>query len=130
MQKQEPTLNELDVELANIRFRPRGTTAEKFTVPLWLQIAAGVFIALCAHSVVTWTIADRVLKETVKQLDAEIAAMEKEFATSVVVSPAPRQQTFRTRTLAPLRAGERCIEGKRFRQVPNGWTQIPQQPCR
>lgn len=86
---------------------------------LWWQIALGVFLALCAHSLVEAAYARYQLNQVGMQLHAEIQAMQR-----------PATQSNRPTSVrpAPLRNGERCIQGRRFERVDNGWKQL-NTPC-
>lgn len=101
---------------------------------LWWQIALGVFLGLLAHSLVVGAYKRYEEKQALKQLNAEAAKIERQMKaelarmstrTSQVSEPAQPNYT----PPAPLRDGERCIQGRRFRRVDNGWVQLPREPC-
>lgn len=87
---------------------------------LWWQVAVGVFIALCGHSLMTYLGARYEMHRALQQLEREAATM-----------PAPHYPTTtpQTRPAEPLEADERCIRGERFKRLENGWQQVPSKPC-
>lgn len=87
---------------------------------IWWQVALGGFLALCAHSLVEAAYARYQIQQATKELEAELKAMPAPFR-------APTAGTEQERT-APLRANERCITGRRFERVENGWKQV-NEPC-
>lgn len=136
MAREEPRLDPSSP--AELEFRPpkrpRPRVAES-EMPVWLHVAIGVFIALSLHSLITWSIAAMSVRAALKQLDAEIAEFGRQFPQPVIEAPSNRptpsnQRQPVTRTYKPLEAGERCIDGKRFRRIPNGWAEVPRSPCR
>ena len=104
---------------------------------LWWQIALGVFIALMAHSVVVGAYTSYVLKRELRALEAQTiqqqkaiarqaeaaaaAAFHPQYSSASSARPSPRAR--------PLAEGERCIQGRRFQRVENGWVQLPREPC-
>lgn len=83
---------------------------------IWWQVALGGFLALTAHSLVEAAYARYEAKRSIAQLEAQIEPLYKrKYADSVVA------QEVRA---APLRANERCIQGRRFERVDNGWKQV------
>lgn len=86
---------------------------------LWWQIALGVFIALCAHSLVEAAVARYQLQQIGKQLNAE--------AQSISRQTRQRVQSANPEVL-PLQPGQRCIQGRRLERVDNGWRQL-NSPC-
>lgn len=96
---------------------------------LWWEVALGVFLALMAHSLVTGLWQRWEIRQAMKALEREA----ERFPRQPVPAPEPEPQA-EIRYLpgahaAPLRAGERCIHGRRFRRVENGWVQVPHEPC-
>lgn len=86
---------------------------------LWWQIALGVFIALCANSLVEAAVARYQLQQIGKQLNAEAQSISRQTRQRVK-SSAPE--------VLPLQPGQRCIQGRRFERVDNGWRQL-NSPC-
>ncbi len=104
---------------------------------LWWQIALGVFIALMAHSIVVGAYSNYVLKRELRALQAQTSQQQKsitrqaEAAAAAALHPQyPAATSAQSRARArPLADGERCIQGRRFRRVENGWVQLPREPC-
>ncbi len=72
---------------------------------------------------------EKVLAVELAKLQAENAKAEAELRAMAERAFAPvRSQAQPQRTYAPLRDNERCMQGRRFRRVENGWIQI-NQPC-
>jgi hypothetical protein len=100
---------------------------------LWWQIALGVFLGLLAHSMVVGSYTRYEAKQALKQLNAETAKIEQQMKAQLARATPQRQQAPQTQQIyvptAPLRDGERCIQGRRFQRVENGWIQLPHEPC-
>lgn len=102
---------------------------------IWWQVALGVFIAMLAHSVVTGLYAKHEMNKALKQLAAKTTRAEEQAQrqldaiTAAQRNPVYQYQAPRMQDVAPLRDGERCIQGRRFKRVENGWLQIPKDPC-
>ena len=102
---------------------------------IWWQVALGVFIALLAHSIITGLYARHELNKTLRQLSVETKKAEQQAqrqldAINAMQRPSGYQYPVpTTQDIAPLRDGERCIQGRRFKRVENGWVQIPRDPC-
>lgn len=102
---------------------------------IWWQVALGVFIALLAHSVVTGLYARHEMNKALTQLKAETTRAEKQAQrqldaiTAAQRNPSYPYQPPTMQDIAPLRDGERCMQGRRFKRVENGWVQIPHDPC-
>ncbi|MFN4160988.1 MAG: hypothetical protein ACK4FW_03250 [Stenotrophomonas sp.] len=83
---------------------------------IWWQVALGGFLALTAHSLVEGAYAHYEARRAMAQLESEFAPLyRRKYADSAV------PQEVRA---APLRANERCIQGRRFERVENGWKQV------
>lgn len=136
MDRQEPKLG----DLTNIEFRPKSYRGPSRPPQrqggngiIW-KIALGVFAGLCLFGLVTCSglivIGSAVQQEQARQAEEAM----KEF-NKAISNPDPygwrkaqlerQRQEARERALQP---GERCISGKRFRRVDNGWVQV-QKPC-
>lgn len=85
---------------------------------LWWQIALGIFIALCAHSIVEAAYARYQLQQLNAQLETEFNKIRPSISSPRPITEKP----------VPLRPGERCIQGRRFQRVDNGWQQV-NTPC-
>lgn len=104
---------------------------------LWWQIALGVFIALMAHSIVVGAYASYVLKRELRALEAQTSQHQKanarraEAAAAAALHPQyPAAANVQSRSYArPIADGERCIQGRRFQRVENGWVHLPRDPC-
>lgn len=102
---------------------------------IWWQVALGVFLAMLAHSIITGLYARHEMNKAMRQLTAETNKAEQQVqrqidAMNAVAQHPPYQYQAPTmQDIAPLRDGERCIQGRRFKRVENGWVQIPRDPC-
>lgn len=101
---------------------------------LWWQIALGVFIAMLAHSIVVGSYKRYEEKQALKQLNAELKKIDGQMKADLARADAKTRETLKAMQPTytpptPLRDGERCIQGRRFRRVDNGWVQIPREPC-
>lgn len=131
--REEPRIEEPD--LSGVQFRDRKAairTEREWAFPLWGQIALGVFLAMLLHSIITGMYArheaakvldslNRELTQANAQLDAETEQEARRIQRTIApLVPTPP---------APLRDGERCIQGRRFKRLDNGWQQVPLDPC-
>ena len=102
---------------------------------IWWQVAIGVFLALLAHSIITGLYTRRELNRAMQELSAETKKAEQQAQRqldAIAASANHPPYEYRAPTMqdiAPLRNGERCIQGKRFKRVENGWVQLPKDPC-
>lgn len=146
-ERKEPTLG--NVDLTDVRFRPRdkngarsfrdqtSSDESKFWIRAIVLVAAAVLIAM---GLIEWNARrqvaalERALTPTPEQqamLDAEIerskredAELLREVRRHITVEPsdwAPAK--------APLRAGQRCIQGRRLERIEGGWRDLPREPC-
>lgn len=135
--RDEPTLGSVD--LSELEFRRAGppsarTDHEHPYAGLWWRIALGVFAALMAHSVVTGLYVRWEIHTGLKALGVALDDWEKDVRSEMgaTTPPPPRASTRAAPprpAMRPLAAGERCIGGKRFRRVENGWVQV-MEACR
>lgn len=140
MEREEPRLGTHD--LAEVEFRRGGLRATRLEQPtagaqLWWQIALGVFIGLLGHSIAIGLYARWEMSRALKQLDATMdagpARLERQAAVAARAATHPRDDrpwpvSMRAPS-PPLRVGERCIKGERFKRLDNGWQHLPRQPC-
>lgn len=101
---------------------------------IWWQVAIGVFLALLAHSIITGLYERRELNRAMQQMAAETKKAEQQAERQLRAAAAthPQYQPYKVPTMsdiAPLRDGERCIQGRRFQRVDNGWVHLPRDPC-
>ena len=99
----------------------------------WWPIAIGIFWGMLAHACyglyVRWE-----LYTGLRALGAAFEDLEKE-ANAPADGPArpsvrpAKPARARPSSIRPLAADERCVGGKRFRSVENGWVQVLE-PCR
>lgn len=135
--RDEPTLGSIDLSEVEFR-RPRPPSSradyEHPYAGLWWRIALGVFTALLAHSIVTGLYVRWEIYTGIKALGVAFEEWEKEVRSEMAAPPrSPRPASTQTSpprlAMRPLAAGERCVGGKRFRRVENGWVQV-MEPCR
>ena len=134
--RDEPTLGSIDMSEVELR-RPRPASSrtdnEHPYAGLWWRIALGVFTALLAHSIVTGLYVRWEIYTGIKALGVAFDEFEKDVRSEIAApSRSPRPTSTRASpprpAIRPLAAGERCVGGKRFRRVENGWVQV-MEPC-
>lgn len=99
---------------------------------LWWQIALGGFIALLAHSIVVGLYTRYEARQAMTQLEREskLATQQMQRALTQNVQRAEQAPLMREYDPPrPLADGERCLQGRRFKRVSNGWVQLPHDPC-
>lgn len=117
------------VEFRRPRRRASRTESEERHAGLWWQIALGVFVGMLAHSVVTGLYVRVELYMGLKAAGDALDQLVDDLTESAPSSVRPAQRAS-TRMAAPpaaprpLGADERCVGGKRFRRVENGWVQV------
>lgn len=87
---------------------------------IWWQVALGVFLALSMHTLIEAAWARYQLRQLEHQLTTEV----RKISTPFVDHSRGTQPV----TIQPIGPNERCIEGRRFERVNNGWRQI-NTPC-
>lgn len=130
--REEPVVGAVDmasVEFRRPRRRVSRPESEERHAGLWWQIALGVFTGLLAHSVVTGLYVRVELYMGLKAAGEALDQLAGDLTESAPppVRPAQRASTRRAAPSAaprPLGADERCVGGKRFRRVENGWVQV------
>jgi len=139
MDRQEPTISKPD--MADLEFRPtsyRGPTRpsashDGFVWKLSVGIGVAVLAALLLFNAYERHQDRRDAEAALKALNEQTARMiaederflrEHPPVRTIHLGPQPVAQ-YRT----PLRPGERCIRGERFKRLANGWQQLPQEPC-
>lgn len=158
MERKEPTFGETP-NMAEIEFRPnkhRGftprTPPDDFTKLIVLACAGVVVLVAIIMGLIEWNArrqAAAMTNELMRPMTAKEAERFKEWerqteaeadralqqlwqqTTQQQNAQAARQraEAARQREARALRAGERCIQGRRFKRIENGWEQIPHQPC-
>lgn len=139
-EREEPTIGKVDP--ADIKFRPRsyrGPTAprrqeqEEFqTWKIGIAVCIAVFAALLLFNMYERHQDRKDAEMALRELRAETKRMEAESAREIAAlnaqlwqQPAPRRTD---RAYRPLADGERCMQGRRFQRVENGWVQL-KDPC-
>ncbi len=134
--REDPSIGSVDMsEVEFRRHRPRYERPEEEQrfAGLWWRIALGVFVGMMIHSFVVGVIVRWELQQLMKEWETEAAAAQRQMeqvlraiSPEPAPSPAPRTTSPRTRPAStrPLGVDERCVSGKRFRKVENGWVQI------
>lgn len=135
--REEPTIGSVDMSQIEYRRSPaRGLQADddhRFA-GLWWRISLGVFVGMLGHSIVTGLYARWEIYTGLQALGAAFEDLEKDAKEAPIPPshPAERSPTptrARTPLMRPLAVDERCVGGKRFRRVENGWVQVLE-PCR
>lgn len=115
----------------NLQFRDRRPAPSRDAPPLgglWWQVALGVFLALMAHSLITGLWERYEAQRIMRQVNEETrkASVQLQQAIKALEALPPTSDTHVTQ---PLHPGERCVSGRRFMRLGNGWRQLPE-PCR
>ncbi len=122
----EPTFDPAQAADLSFRSRRGGSSPVARTNDaidsLWWQIALGGFLALTAHSIVTGLYQRWEVHQAMQQLYEEARKLSSEAGRRV--QPASPTSFYQQQAPEPLRDGERCINGRRFARVENGWLQI------
>lgn len=139
MDRQEPTISKPD--MADLEFRPtsyRGPTRPSASHDglVW-KLSAGIGIAVLAALLLFNAYErhqDRKDAEVMLQQELKRQAIERiederflkeNPPVRVIRVGSPPAERYRK----PLRSGERCIHGERFKRIENGWQQLPYDPC-
>ncbi len=146
MERQEPTLGK-DAGLEQLEFRPRSyrgpTHPTNEHSAFWVK--AGVCLAVLivvAMGLIEWNARRQAIAMTSalmrpmspaeqQELDRQRAESDEEDAAVLadlrrqIWQEAPKAAPY---IPSPLKAGERCIDGRRLKRVSNGWTQL-REPC-
>lgn len=129
--REEPKHGQDEADWSSVRFRPRRSSkrspASAEPTALTWQIATGVFLGIIA-ALFAWKLWERhEAAEALKAFEVETKRIEAE-ADRELSRLARQMQSdnvrYTPRGPAPLRAGERCINGRRFQRVQNGWVQV------
>jgi hypothetical protein len=142
MERHEPTLGPAP-DLANLEFRrsvaPPRVAPPKPAMDLSWKIAIGVFVGLSLFGLATCTgmaiIGAAVQAEQERHAEEVMAEFRRAtsdpdpFSWRAAAQQQQREQARQEAARYALRPGERCIQGKRFRRVENGWIQVSR-PCR
>ncbi|MGS1079134.1 hypothetical protein [Pseudoxanthomonas beigongshangi] len=139
MDRQEPTISKPD--MADLEFRPtsyRGPTRPQVTNDgiVW-KLSLGIGVAVLA-ALLLFNAYER--HQDRKDAEAALRDFEKELERQRIederfLKENPPVRVIRVgtpsteRQRAPLRPGERCIQGERFKRIQNGWQQLPYDPC-
>lgn len=134
--REEPSVGAIDMGDVELRRpRPRIERAEEDQYAgLWWRIALGIFVGMLAHSIVTGLYVRWEIYKGLRAVGIEIDKFENGMKDARGAPPpsAARPATpsrAQRPSIRPLAAGERCVGGKRFRQVTNGWVQVDE-TCR
>lgn len=138
MEREEPRMGRPD--LSTIEFRePVRINAEPVeSRSLWWQVALGVFIALMAHSMIVGAYRRHEARQAAEQLSADMKKLDAQWQREAASAAQAIQHaaTNYSYPAAPPRArptpllnGQRCMQGRRFQRVENGWVHLPRDPC-
>lgn len=95
---------------------------------IWWQVALGVFLALLGHSIITGLYTRHEFNKTMQKINAESKKAEQQIRSELEPVSTNAQPRY-IAPPAPLRDRERCMQGRRFKRVENGWVQLPHEPC-
>ncbi|WP_230582116.1 hypothetical protein [Xanthomonas arboricola] len=146
MERQEPTLGK-DAGLDQVEFRPRtyrgptrpATDQSDFWVKAGISLVVLIVVAV---GLIEWNARRQAAAMTAElmrpmtpaekqQFDRQLAQLDAEDARDLadlrrqLWQEAPKAAPY---IPSPLKAGERCIDGRRLKRVSNGWTQL-REPC-
>ncbi|MCC8558703.1 hypothetical protein [Xanthomonas vesicatoria] len=146
MERQEPTLGK-PAGLEEVEFRPRTyrgpTRPATNESDFWLKATVClVALVVVAVGLIEWNARRQAAAMTAelmrpmtpaekRELDRQVAQIDAEDARDLanlrrqIWQEAPQTEPY---VPSPLKAGERCIEGRRLKRVSNGWTQV-REPC-
>lgn len=97
---------------------------------LWWQIALGIFVGQLMTAIVAgigfFLLAGAATYETEQQTKRLTQQMQRIVAPTTPTYSTPTRQV---RTTRPLEPDERCIRNKRYKRLPNGWADMPYDPC-
>ncbi|KQR07525.1 hypothetical protein ASF90_19185 [Xanthomonas sp. Leaf148] len=99
---------------------------------LWWQIALGGFIALLAHSIVVGLYTRYETRQAMAQLEKESKLATQQMQRALrqnLQTPRNAPEVREYDPPRPLSDGERCLQGRRFKRVSNGWVQLTHDPC-
>lgn len=97
------------------------------------KIAAGVVLGLIVFFGLQRCVDEYRARQAIAAMNAELAKIEvatrsqRELNERHARERAERQQ--RREGALLLGPDERCVGGKRFRRLPNGWAEVPHKPC-
>ncbi|TAA08854.1 chloride channel protein [Pseudoxanthomonas winnipegensis] len=101
---------------------------------LWWQIALGIFVGQLMSAAVAGIaffllagLAASQAEDAAKQLSRQLQQATRQAQSAV--PPTPSYAPAQTRTRRPLSDDERCIGGRRLKRLPNGWQDLPYDPC-
>jgi hypothetical protein len=146
MERKEPHFGTPD--LSDIEFQPRDsrrhappTTNANTGLSVW-KLALGIFLGLSAFGIGTLVFLGMAAQAAMEEQERREKLAAEEFKKALN-NPDPfgwhaagakqraedAAQAARIRAAKQLKPGERCIHGRRFKRVENGWVQLPSQPC-
>lgn len=145
--RQEPTLGKPDLD--EVEFRPRSYRgpSRHYTEqgsPQWLKAAIGLAIVIAiAMGLIEWNAKRQAAAMTAELLRPMTSAEKKHWdeqmrreaeddrkaveaaVRTVRIDQAPVIYAPR----APLKDNQRCISGRRYERIRNGWRDLPNEPC-
>lgn len=150
MERQEPTIGKPDMQ--DLHFRPRshrgiGTSHDSGS-GLWLKAGlAIVALLLMAMGLIEWNARRQAAAMTAElmrpmtpaeetRFNEQMRRWERELEAETAKDLAAVQrhlrvvpQVQRHEPRAPLRPGQRCMQGRRLERIEGGWRDLPNEPC-
>lgn len=143
MEREEPTLGKAP-DMSDIEFRPKSYQGPSREIPtardeswIWklaVAIGAAVLAALQIFNAFQRHQQRRDAEMVIEAMNAEMAKMAVELEKNppirhITIDPDRLlDRSGLAQPRKPLKAGERCIQGRRFERIENGWKQI-NEPC-
>jgi len=150
MEREEPTLSK-KLDMGDVEFRPRSyrgpTRPPDRDSGIWLKVGIGIAaLVVIAMGLIEWNARRQAAAMTAEltrpmtpkeeaRFKAEMARWEAEIEaeTAKELAKVRREIRFDPQPMhiprAPLRPGQRCMQGKRLERIEGGWRDLPHQPC-
>ncbi len=147
-ERHEPTFGKPDLQDLQFRGNSRRQTTRHEPTSPWLYIAASAaLLVVIAMGLIEWNArrqAAAMTRELMRPMtpqeqaafDAEMEKKTRQLEAETAAEVAAVRRTLQldralpVRERRPLEAGERCIDGRRFKRMDGGgWRDMPNEPC-